>query len=102
MEDGTYNFKNKELNNLLLNRKGGKTTSKIIDLLFEQPYNLNQMSKILGLDYNTINHHICKLEKLEYVENDGEKYGALYYPSKKLLKQKEYYIKLNEKINLVI
>ena len=37
---------NRELMNLILGRKGGETTIRIIDQLLERPYNINQLSKI--------------------------------------------------------
>ena len=49
---------NRELMNLILGRKGGETTIRIIDQLLERPYNINQLSKKLGLNYKTIKYHI--------------------------------------------
>ena len=34
---------NRELMNLILGRKGGETTIRIIDQLLERPYNINQL-----------------------------------------------------------
>ncbi|MBR2558493.1 MAG: ArsR family transcriptional regulator [Methanobrevibacter sp.] len=79
------NFNNKELNNLLLKRKGGSTSIKIIDKLLEQPRNINQLSKILKLDYKTIKYHVTLFFELQYLEKGKEKYGPLYYPSDKLI-----------------
>ena len=53
-----YSLKNRELSNLLIGRKGGRTTIMIIDKLLLKPYNANELSKILNLDYKTIVHHI--------------------------------------------
>ena len=43
--------------------KGGIIESRIVDLLKERPYNINQLSEALALDYKAIRHHITVLEK---------------------------------------
>ena len=88
---GISNFKNRELVNLLLGRKGGRTTIRIIDQLLIQPYNINQLSKILKLDYKTVKYHIILTLKSDLIEGDIEKYGSLYFPTQKLINNlKEY------------
>ena len=52
------NLSNRDLSNILIGRKGGKTTIKIIDELLVKPYNANQLSNLLELDYKTIVHLI--------------------------------------------
>ena len=84
-------FNNKELNTLLLKRKGGATSIKIIDALLKQPRNVNQLSKLLKLDYKTIKYHVTLFHDLKFLIKDGDGYGSLYYPSEKLLNNmKEY------------
>jgi DNA-binding transcriptional ArsR family regulator len=61
--------------------KGGDNRIKIIDLLKERPYNINQLAEALGLDYKAIQHHIIVLEKSNLVGKMGEKYGILYFIS---------------------
>jgi len=61
--------------------KGGNNRIKIIDLLKERPYNINQLSEALALDYKAIRHHITVLEKNNLVVKMGEKYGVLYFIS---------------------
>ena len=61
--------------------KGGDNRIKIIDLLKERPYNINQLAQALGLDYKAIQHHIVVLEKNNLVSKMGEKYGILYFIS---------------------
>ena len=43
---------------LFAGSRGGDNRMKIIDLLKERPYNINQLSESLGLDYKAIQHHI--------------------------------------------
>lgn len=79
------NYFNKELSNLILGRKGGKTTIKIIDRILKQPYNLNQLSNELNLDYKTIKYHMNLILKSKLVVQGEMKYGSLYYPTQKLI-----------------
>ena len=66
---------------LFAGSKGGDNRIKIIDLLKERPYNINQLAEALGLDYKAIQHHIIVLEKNNLVGKIGEKYGILYFIS---------------------
>ena len=66
---------------LIAGTRGGVNRAKIINSLHTQPYNLNQLSKILDVDYRTIMHHIKILEENKVVTSIGKKYGALYYLS---------------------
>ena len=66
---------------LFAGSKGGDNRIKIIDLLKERPYNINQLAESLGLDYKAIQHHIIVLEKNNLVGKIGEKYGILYFIS---------------------
>ena len=66
---------------LFAGSRGGENRIKIIDLLKEQPYNLNQLAEAMGLDYKAIQHHIRVLEKNNMVTKQGEKYGVLYFIS---------------------
>ncbi|WP_455645644.1 ArsR/SmtB family transcription factor [Methanosphaera sp.] len=64
---------------LILGTKGGLNRAKIIKKLKERPYNLNQLSKELDLNYRTISHHIDKLEEMNIVEPHGNSYGKMYF-----------------------
>ena len=66
---------------LFAGSRGGNNRIKIIDLLKERPYNINQLSEALALDYKAIRHHITVLEKNNLVAKMGEKYGVLYFIS---------------------
>ena len=94
-----FKYENKELTDLLLGRKGGKTTMKIIDQLLYRPHNINQLSKILKLDYKTIEYHINIIARFELVECNGKSYGALYYPTKKLINNLKDYEQIKNYLN---
>jgi DNA-binding transcriptional ArsR family regulator len=66
---------------LFAGSRGGNNRIRIIDLLKERPYNMNQLAEALGLDYKAIQHHIMVLEKNNLVSKIGEKYGVVYFIS---------------------
>jgi len=66
---------------LFAGSRGGDNRMKIIDLLKERPYNINQLSESLNLDYKSIQHHISVLQKNNVITKMGEKYGVLYFIS---------------------
>jgi len=66
---------------LFAGSRGGENRMKIIDLLKERPYNINQLSESLKLDYKAIQHHITVLQKNNVITKMGEKYGVLYFTS---------------------
>lgn len=61
--------------------KGGVTRIKIVELLKKRPFNINQLSIKLGMDYKTIQHHIKILEENKIITPSNNKYGAVYFPS---------------------
>jgi predicted transcriptional regulator len=61
--------------------RGGRNRMKIIELLKDRPYNINQLAETLRLDYKAIQHHILVLERNNLVNRVGERYGMLYFIS---------------------
>ena len=61
--------------------RGGLNRLKIISKLRENPFNINQLAKELGLDYKAIQHHIQVLEKNNMITKIGEKYNVTYFIS---------------------
>jgi DNA-binding transcriptional ArsR family regulator len=66
---------------LFAGSRGGENRIRIIDLIKEQPHNINQLAEALGVDYKAVQHHIGVLEKNNMVTKVGEKYGVLYFIS---------------------
>jgi DNA-binding transcriptional ArsR family regulator len=57
---------------------GGMNRGRILNILKERPYNANQLTEQLGLDYKTVRHHLEMLEKNGMVITIGEGYGKMY------------------------
>jgi DNA-binding transcriptional ArsR family regulator len=83
---------------LFAGSRGGDNRMKIIDLLKERPYNINQLSESLGLDYKAIQHHILVLQKNNIITKMGEKYGVLYFISNYLEANIEAFNEIKSKI----
>lgn len=66
---------------LIAGMKGGLNRAKIIKALNDRPYNANQLSEELQLDYKTIRHHIKVLEDNNIIKATGGKYGKMYFLS---------------------
>lgn len=83
---------------LFAGSKGGDNRIKIIDMLKEQPRNINQLDALLNLDYKAVQHHVNVLEKNNLITRVGEKYGVLYFLSTYLEHNIEMYNEVKSKI----
>src|SRR5579872_7243859 len=61
--------------------RGGTNRLRIMLLLTERSLNAHQIAKELGLDYNSIEHHITILEKNNMISRVGPRYGAMFFLS---------------------
>jgi len=66
---------------LFAGSRGSITRIRIISLLKNRPYNTNQLSIELSLDYKTIQHHMQTLEKNNLVSKLGMGYANTFFPS---------------------
>jgi DNA-binding transcriptional ArsR family regulator len=66
---------------LFAGTRGGMNRISIMELLIQQPYNINQLAEIIKIDYKAIQHHIRVLKKNNLITSSGEKYGVLYFIS---------------------
>jgi DNA-binding transcriptional ArsR family regulator len=65
---------------LLLGSRGGYTRARIIRALMEKPMNKHQLSRELGLNYKTVEHHIRILVEHHIVEPSSPgRYGSVFY-----------------------
>jgi len=60
---------------------GRYTRLRIICAITGDPLNSMELSKVLDLDYKTIQHNIEVLEKNNLVVRKGEGYGDMFFPS---------------------
>lgn len=86
---------------LFAGSRGGINRMSIIELLIEQPYNINQLADIIKIDYKAIQHHIRILEKNNLIIKEGEKYGILYFISNYLEINMEAFLQVKEKMKKV-
>jgi DNA-binding transcriptional ArsR family regulator len=67
---------------LIAGTRGGSTRALILKLLIDRPYNANQLTDAMSMDYKTIRHHLEVLVKNGVITVEGDKYGAMYFISK--------------------
>jgi DNA-binding transcriptional ArsR family regulator len=60
---------------------GGSTRARVVSAIREEPRNAQQLSETLGLDYNTVKHHLKVLGQNRIVITEGNAYGRLYFLS---------------------
>ena len=67
---------------LIAGTRGGLNRARIIEALHERPYNANQLSEALEIDYRTIRHHLDLLRKNGLLARPvGDAYGSPYFLS---------------------
>lgn len=71
---------------LIAGSKGGVNRARIINALHTRPYNANQLTQELALDYKTVRHHLDVLKKHQVISRMGEGYGAMYFLSDRMEK----------------
>ncbi|MGA1821948.1 MAG: ArsR/SmtB family transcription factor [Thermoplasmatota archaeon] len=67
---------------VLAGTRGGFNRIRIIETLRERPYNANQLSEMLDLDYRTMRHHLKVLTDNNILARPtGDSYGSMYFLS---------------------
>lgn len=61
--------------------RGGKKRGEIMHALLERPLNTNQLAEKLKVDYKTVQHHLEKLEKNNWVVRKTSSYADLFFPA---------------------
>lgn len=70
---------------LIAGSTGGPNRAKIIMALRQRPYNANQLSEELNLNYKTVRHHIKVLKENNVITSTGKnKYGEMYFLTDKM------------------
>ena len=63
---------------LLRGSRGGENRAKILNAIRSRPGNLNQLAKLIGVDYRSVQHHMVVLQKNNLVLSAGQGYGVVY------------------------
>jgi biotin operon repressor len=61
---------------------------KIVGLLAEKPYSVEELAALLQLKPSTVSHHLSKLAEAELVTSRGESYYTVYQLDRNLLEEK--------------
>jgi len=61
---------------------------KIVGLLAEKSYSVEELAALLQLKPSTVSHHLSKLADAELVTSHGESYYSVYQLDKKVLEEK--------------
>lgn len=85
---------------LIAGSRGGANRARIIEILNDRPYNVNQLSQELNLDYKTIKHHIKVLEdhNIIVMSTGKKKYGSLYFLSNRMEEEYSLFLEILNKI----
>jgi hypothetical protein len=62
---------------LIAGTKGGVNRARMINALRDRPYNANQLSEVLALDYKTIRYHLKVLSDVFSISGDGVELRAI-------------------------
>ena len=85
---------------LIAGSKGGENRGRIIKTLYDRPFNVNQLSVELNLDYKTVEHHIKVLKDHNVIVTSSgkKKYGALYFLSSDMEESYPLFLEIVSKI----
>ena len=89
------------LSYLMLGQQGGANRIKILKLLNERSYNMNQLANTLDLNYRTVKHHIDVLLDNDLIVKSGEGYGDVYFLSPRLEENYEMLQEMEKKLETV-
>ncbi len=64
---------------LLAGTRGGPNRVRLLERLYDRPYNAHQLAEALGMDYRTVRHHLRLLEKNRLIVRPiGAAYASPY------------------------
>ncbi|MCB0103272.1 MAG: metalloregulator ArsR/SmtB family transcription factor [Anaerolineales bacterium] len=75
---------------------------KIIGLLAQQPYSVEELAALLGLKASTVSHHLSKLSKVGLVNAKADSYYNVYQLDKRALEEKSRSLFSQEKMTASI
>ena len=75
---------------------------KIVGLLAQQPYSVEELAALVGLKPSTVSHHLAKLSKVGLVHARTESYYNVYQLNKDALEEKARSLFTNDDLNASI
>ena len=66
---------------LLVATRGGQNRAMIMEILRDNPENINKIAEALKSNYRTAQHHIKVLLDNRIVRKEGDGYGCIYFLS---------------------
>ncbi|SEO94094.1 Helix-turn-helix domain-containing protein [Halogranum amylolyticum] len=84
---------------LLAGMRGGENRARIIRALIERPRNANQLSDVLGVEYNTVRYHLDLLVEHDVVEKGEESYGTMYFLTDRFEQHREQFEEILTKMD---
>ena len=85
---------------LLAGTRGGPNRVRLIRAIEDRPRNANQLAEYVGLDYNTVRHHLDMLLEHDVVERSGDEYGALYFLTDRFERHRETFDRVTERMDV--
>ncbi|MBZ2166417.1 ArsR/SmtB family transcription factor [Methanobacterium spitsbergense] len=85
---------------LIAGSRGGTNRARIIEALHDRPYNVNQLSLELDLDYKTIQHHIKILKDHNILVNSSgeKKYGEMIFLTNRMEENYPIFLEIQSKM----
>ncbi|MFC6939560.1 winged helix-turn-helix domain-containing protein [Salinirubellus sp. GCM10025818] len=85
---------------LLAGTRGGPNRVRLIRAIEDRPRNANQLAEYVGLDYNTVRHHLDMLLEHDVIERSGDEYGALYFLTDRFERHRETFEQVTERMDV--
>jgi predicted transcriptional regulator len=79
-----------------------KNRLKIVGLLAEKPYSVEELATLLGLKPPTVSHHLAKLVDVGLVKSHTESYYSVYQLDQDMLKEKTRSMFSHQELSTVV
>lgn len=75
---------------------------KIVGLLAEKPYSVEELAALLRLKPSTVSHHLARLTEAKLVTSRGESYYTVYQLDRKMLEEKSRSMFSRDELSTVV
>ena len=83
---------------LIAGTRGGENRARIIRELDDRPRNANQLADALGVEYNTVRHHLEMLQDHDVIEEGEQEYGKLYFLTDRFERHRDEFETITDKL----